>query len=437
MIYTGEDLGANVASRPNAEAARSSFFAHLTTDVPTERFESFRHWAGLYYPPKPVSSDLGAAGTVTFNQGYVNEGSSGPRFPTSGTHFLNNVPLTGANAASIEFEIPVVGLGFYLTGTGSGSSQSADDFRISFYGADGTARTVKIPHTPHGGGTGSVIFFGYLAAEQPFTRVVLHNVSTFAGDSGGLDDVTVVAPVHVNQGASECPQNVGPAALADQYEIDEDFTLHVFDQGVLANDTDPEGNLMSADLVTSTVNGTIDLRPNGAFIYVPNPDFNGMDTFTYRATDGRAESEITTVSIQVNAMSDDAVPIEVPSVVHQGEDLGNFLTSRPNARSAELEFLSHLTSDVVTEGFETFQRWTGLYYGPIPVSSDFGLAGTVTFKQGYVETASSGPRFASSGTHFLNNVPLTGANATSIEFSGPVAAIGCQRRNGNRIKLAV
>jgi Ca2+-binding RTX toxin-like protein len=46
------------------------------------------------------------------------------------------------------------------------------------------------------------------------------------------------------------------------------------------------------------------LNANGAFTYTPPANFNDTDTFTYRASDGTAQSNPATVTITVNAVND-------------------------------------------------------------------------------------------------------------------------------------
>lgn len=70
---------------------------------------------------------------------------------------------------------------------------------------------------------------------------------------------------------------------------------------VLANDRDPEGNPLTAVLVSRPANGTLTLNANGTFTYKPNAGFTGTDRFTYRASDGTATSNLATVTITVTA----------------------------------------------------------------------------------------------------------------------------------------
>jgi hypothetical protein len=55
--------------------------------------------------------------------------------------------------------------------------------------------------------------------------------------------------------------------------------------GVLANDTDPDGNSLTAVIQKTTSSGTLAFNVDGSFLYTPNREFSGKDTFTYRARD--------------------------------------------------------------------------------------------------------------------------------------------------------
>ncbi len=72
--------------------------------------------------------------------------------------------------------------------------------------------------------------------------------------------------------------------------------------GVLANDTDGEGDPLYALLVAPPTHGSLVLKPNGSFSYTPNSGSTGPDSFTYRTTDGFATSSVATVSLDVRAL---------------------------------------------------------------------------------------------------------------------------------------
>lgn len=51
--------------------------------------------------------------------------------------------------------------------------------------------------------------------------------------------------------------------------------------------------------VTDPLSGTVTVNSSGSFEYTPNSDFIGTDTFTFKANDGEADSNIATVTINV------------------------------------------------------------------------------------------------------------------------------------------
>jgi VCBS repeat-containing protein len=98
--------------------------------------------------------------------------------------------------------------------------------------------------------------------------------------------------------------NDAPVAANDAYATDEDTTLTVAAPGVLVNDTDVEGDSLTAVLASSPSHGTLTLNADGSFSYTPNANFNGSDSFTYKANDGTDASNVATVTITVNAVND-------------------------------------------------------------------------------------------------------------------------------------
>lgn len=103
-----------------------------------------------------------------------------------------------------------------------------------------------------------------------------------------------------------------PTALPDgPYSTDEDQELIVLAaNGVLANDTDEEGDPLVAVLVDDVDNGALTLNDDGSFVYTPNINFVGTDSFTYRAFDGTGESNDITVTIEVTPVNDAPVAVD-------------------------------------------------------------------------------------------------------------------------------
>jgi RHS repeat-associated protein len=124
----------------------------------------------------------------------------------------------------------------------------------------------------------------------------------------------VVPQTAVDLVVSRGPPPGSPTAMNDSYGTNESTSLSVPAPGVLGNDTDPEGNTLSAMLVSSPAHGSLTLNDNGSFTYTPNTDFLGDDTFTYKANDGALDSNVATVTINVAGGNQTVL---VPNVVGQ------------------------------------------------------------------------------------------------------------------------
>jgi len=98
--------------------------------------------------------------------------------------------------------------------------------------------------------------------------------------------------------------NDPPTANDDAYGTDEDTPLVVAYPGILGNDTDIEGGILTAVLDAGPSNGSLDLNSNGSFTYTPDTDFAGSDSFTYHASDGQTDSGVAVVTVTVAAVND-------------------------------------------------------------------------------------------------------------------------------------
>ena len=130
--------------------------------------------------------------------------------------------------------------------------------------------------------------------------------------------------------------NDPPVAVNDAYSTSEDTVLNVAAPGVLVNDTDVDLDPLTAVLVGNVSNGALTLYSNGSFIYTPNADFNGADTFTYKAYDGIAYSGNATVTITVNPVAN-------------GGGGGGGLSIGIGVRYLTVDFLGEITRGPITD----------------------------------------------------------------------------------------
>jgi hypothetical protein len=97
------------------------------------------------------------------------------------------------------------------------------------------------------------------------------------------------------------PSNATPVSVNDEYRGSRDASLAVAAPGVLANDSDANGDPMTVRLAAGPTHGTLTLQPNGSFNYTPAAGYTGADEFTYAASDGKGEGAVATVKIAVDA----------------------------------------------------------------------------------------------------------------------------------------
>ncbi|MFK7735560.1 MAG: Ig-like domain-containing protein [Pirellulaceae bacterium] len=100
--------------------------------------------------------------------------------------------------------------------------------------------------------------------------------------------------------------NDAPVAQGESFIIAEDGMVEVNSAavGLLANDSDPENPNLAVVPESEPENGQLTLNEDGTFSYIPNPDFHGVDAFSYRVSDGEMLSEAVEVTITVEAIYD-------------------------------------------------------------------------------------------------------------------------------------
>jgi VCBS repeat-containing protein len=175
--------------------------------------------------------------------------------------------------------------------TADGTAIAATDYQTTsgtLFFKSSTTQTVSVP----------VIDDSVDELDESFFVNLSNATSAAIYDAQGIGTITDNDP----------PPNTAPTARPDSYSTNEDTVLSA---NVLSNDSDPDsGDTLTAVVVNVPTNGELDLNADGSFTYTPNADFNGTDSFTYRASDGSADSNVATVTITVTPVND-APKIEV------------------------------------------------------------------------------------------------------------------------------
>jgi hypothetical protein len=96
--------------------------------------------------------------------------------------------------------------------------------------------------------------------------------------------------------------NQAPVATDDSYTIQDGDVLTVAaGSGLLANDTDADGDPLQVQSITAPSDGTLNIATDGSFTYTPDAGFVGQEVLTYTITDG---AETTTADVNIDVMKE-------------------------------------------------------------------------------------------------------------------------------------
>ena len=183
--------------------------------------------------------------------------------------------------------------------TASRSSPPATD-------VDGDPLTYSIVSPPnHGALSGS-------GASRTYTPDANYNGAdsfTFKANDGTADSNTATVSLVV------LPVNDAPVAVNDLASVAEDGSTQV---DVLANDTDVDGDSLTVTSAGTPAHGTAVVQADGTVLYMPAPNYNGGDSFTYSISDGNGGTDSATAALTVTPVNDP--PVAADSEAQVAED---------------------------------------------------------------------------------------------------------------------
>ena len=176
------------------------------------------------------------------------------------------------------------------------AEDTAKDITLTGTDIDGDTLTFAIVDQP---AHGDVVLAGSVATYTPDADFNGEDSFTFTANDGTVDSEMAVVSITVT------PVNDAPVAVADAYTTDEDTVLTVLvADGVLDNDSDVDGDTLTAILVSDVSHGTLALAADGSFVYTSAENYFGDDSFTYKASDGTLESNTVTVTLTITPVND-------------------------------------------------------------------------------------------------------------------------------------
>ncbi|MEM6688402.1 MAG: Ig-like domain-containing protein [Planctomycetota bacterium] len=298
-----------VANNPGDD--RDAYLVKMTTDLQVEQVQQYD------FPLNQSINSIAAGESGIYISGNLSiDASDNTGSSLSGDDFLFRVNTDGAILASQAFGDELSNVIIYSVETADDGVLVGGSFRdtVDFAGEvltslNGSTDGFVAKLTPQ---LNVITVKQYAGAGTDIvTDVALRSDGLVAlggsfEESAVIPDVGVITSIGEDDGFvavvnfdETSGRNSSPIALDDQYVL-ANLQLEVsVEDGLLANDSDPDGDSVSFELLTPPSNGTLQLNQDGSFTFAPNPGFLGSDQFTYRLSDGDLTSEEATVSLEI------------------------------------------------------------------------------------------------------------------------------------------
>lgn len=203
--------------------------------------------------------------------------------------------------------------------------------------------------------------------------------------------------------------NTAPSAVNDSMTTNEDVPATL---NVLLNDSDPDGDSLSAVLVSGPTNGSVTLSSPGSFTYTPNPNYHGPDSFTYKANDGGADSNTATVTVTVVSVNDPPNAVSGPAATP--EDTAVTVTVATDVDSTVLSAACTSTGGgVIVDN----SNGTVTYTPPPDFHGTIVLTCTVTDDQG---ASAQTTATVTVGVTPVNDAPVANDDSADVDASASV-----------------
>ncbi|MCF2910808.1 Ig-like domain-containing protein [Pseudoalteromonas sp. DL2-H2.2] len=356
-VVTVNQESGKLVYTPNANATGSDAFSYTIADS-----------EGLVSEPVEVIVNIGAVNDRPVADGdsvTLNEDETGT------LNILDNdtdVEDQGFNGANVMLEDK---------GNGAGAYELADVTVL----ADG-----QLEITPKADVNGSL----------SFTYTLM--------DSEGLSSEPATVNIDIT------PVNDAPVAVDNTAQLEEEGSYEV---NVLGDDYDVDANDQldpgSVTVVAQPQSGQVTVTESGAIVYVPNANFNGLDTFTYTVKDAAgAVSNEALVTMTVTPVND--APVADAQVLNVSEDGSVLITL--TATDIDADALSYQIVQGVNSGTLTQQSDNSWLYTP---NADFNGEDSLQFVA-FDGQAESEPVQVTLNVTAVNDAPvITGTPATGVD----------------------
>ncbi|SIO19312.1 hypothetical protein SAMN05444166_2918 [Singulisphaera sp. GP187] len=204
---------------------------------------------------------------------------------------------------------------------------------------------------------------------------------SYKANDGTLDGNVATVSITVNH------VNQPPVASDDSYTLNENEVIATNAPGILANDTDPDGDPLMALLLSAPSHGTLSLSPSGSFSYRADANYVGADSFTYQAFDGSLKSTPATVRLLINRINQPPLAQDDQFTIAENNNIGVGIPGvLLNDVSPNHEPLTATLVAGPSHGTLTFSSDGGFSYAP---ATDFFGVDTFTYSASDLQSTSS------------------------------------------------
>jgi hypothetical protein len=183
----GDNTGP-LASHPNSDAARAAFYERLV-GVATEDFEAQTTNAAT-----PFALNFGADTATIYGTATIADSFYSGHYAISGTKYLDVGHDANPKSFHVDFSTPQSAFGFYLTDLGDAGAR----ILVTLHHATGPDVDITPPSVVDDvKAQASVLYFGVIDADDPFTSVTISREPLTATDGFGFDDMVVARAASV------------------------------------------------------------------------------------------------------------------------------------------------------------------------------------------------------------------------------------------------
>ncbi len=281
---------------------------------------------------------------------------------------------------------------------------------ITLTGSDPESSTLfytVLTQPTHGVLTGTGADLNY----EPFPNYFGPDSFTFKVSDGTADSNIATVSITVN--------SVNDAPVADDQTV---TTLEDTPKDIFLTGSDIDEDPITFEIKSYPAYGTLDFVTDH-WVYTPNPNYNGPDSFTFVANDGLLDSEVATVTINVTAVNDAPVADDSSFNVDEGGQYDgevtasdpDFMVVPTNVLPASPLMLTYILVDGPTYGSLTFNpdgTYTYIHFGNETTTDSF------TFKANDGELDSN-VATVSITINPINDAPVASGSAFTV-LSGAI-----------------